>query len=90
MESMDNPIIVNHEGHSGANGNGNGFVHTLTKRETSILRALTEGKSNKEIALRLVITESTIKVHMKVLLRKLRLRNRTQAAMWARSYLPAQ
>jgi hypothetical protein len=32
-----------------------------------------------------VITESTAKVHMKTILRKLRLQNRTQAAMWART-----
>jgi hypothetical protein len=33
------------------------------------------------------ITESTVKVHMKAILRKLRLQNRTQAAIWARTYL---
>jgi hypothetical protein len=37
------------------------------------------------IALKLVITESTAKVHMKAISRKLRLQNRTQAAMWART-----
>jgi two-component system nitrate/nitrite response regulator NarL len=44
-----------------------------------------QGASNKVIARNLVITESTVKVHMKAILRKLRLRNRTQAAMWARN-----
>jgi two-component system nitrate/nitrite response regulator NarL len=48
---------------------------------------LTEGASNKVIALKLVITESTVKVHMKAILRKLRLENRTQAAMWARNHI---
>ena len=52
-----------------------------------ILRTLTEGASNKVIALKLVITESTVKVHMKAILRKLRLQNRTQAAIWARTHL---
>ena len=48
-----------------------------------ILRMLMQGASNKTIALKLVITESTVKVHMKAILRKLRLQNRTQAAIWA-------
>jgi Bacterial regulatory proteins, luxR family len=47
----------------------------------------TEGASNKIIARKLVITESTVKVHMKAILRKLRLQNRTQAAIWARTNL---
>ena len=46
-----------------------------------------EGASNKAIARTLVITEATVKVHMKAILRKLRLQNRTQAAIWARNYL---
>ena len=45
-----------------------------------------EGASNKVIALKLVMTESTVKVHMKSILRKLRLQNRTQVAMWARDH----
>ena len=59
----------------------------LSRRETAILRTLTEGASNKIIARKLVITESTVKVHMKAILRKLRLQNRTQAAIWARTHL---
>jgi DNA-binding CsgD family transcriptional regulator len=58
----------------------------LSRREMLILRTLMEGESNKGIALRLVITESTVKVHMKAILRKLRLQNRTQAAIWARDH----
>jgi ATP/maltotriose-dependent transcriptional regulator MalT len=62
-------------------------VRDLSRRELLILRTLTEGASNKVIALKLVITESTVKVHMKAILRKLRLQNRTQAAIWARTHL---
>jgi two-component system nitrate/nitrite response regulator NarL len=62
-------------------------VRRLSRRESAILRNLTEGASNKMIALKLVITESTVKVHMKAILRKLRLQNRTQAAIWARAHL---
>ena len=60
-----------------------GDVPSLSRREMLILRMLTQGASNKTIAFKLVITESTVKVHMKAILRKLRLQNRTQAAIWA-------
>jgi two-component system, NarL family, nitrate/nitrite response regulator NarL len=63
------------------------LTQSLTRRELLIMRMLTEGASNKVIALKLVITESTVKVHMKAILRKLRLQNRTQAAMWARNHI---
>jgi two-component system, NarL family, nitrate/nitrite response regulator NarL len=66
---------------------GNDVVRGLSRRELVILRTLTEGASNKIIARKLVITESTVKVHMKAILRKLRLQNRTQAAIWARTHL---
>ena len=58
----------------------------LTRREMLILRMLMEGASNKGIALKVVMTKSTVKVHMKAILRKLRLQNRTQAAIWARDH----
>ena len=64
-----------------------GSARGLSSRELAILRTLMEGASNKIIARRLVITEATVKVHMKAILRKLRLQNRTQAAIWARNYL---
>ncbi|MGZ5917046.1 MAG: response regulator transcription factor [Methyloceanibacter sp.] len=57
----------------------------MSRREMLILRMLMQGASNKTIARNLVITESTVKVHMKAILRKLRLQNRTQAAIWARN-----
>jgi DNA-binding NarL/FixJ family response regulator len=62
-------------------------IRSLSRRELVILRTLTEGASNKIIARKLVITESTVKVHMKAILRKLRLQNRTQAAIWTRTHL---
>jgi len=64
-----------------------GSVPSLSNREMHIIRLLMQGASNKTIALKLVITESTVKVHMKGILRKLRLRNRTQVAIWARDNL---
>jgi two-component system nitrate/nitrite response regulator NarL len=48
-----------------------------------ILRCLLNGDSNKMIANHLNITEATVKVHLKSLLRKINASNRTQAAIWA-------
>ena len=62
-------------------------VPSLSRREMLILRMLMQGASNKAIARNMVITESTVKVHMKAILRKLRLQNRTQAAIWARNHV---
>ncbi|OYQ31378.1 DNA-binding response regulator [Niveispirillum lacus] len=55
----------------------------LSQRETQILRCLIDGDSNKIIASSLGITEATVKVHLKSLLRKINAVNRTQAAIWA-------
>jgi len=57
----------------------------LTERERLILECLTKGYSNKVIARMLNITEGTVKVHLKSLMRKISVVNRTQAALWARS-----
>jgi two-component system nitrate/nitrite response regulator NarL len=70
-----------------ANENQTSDVPSLSRREMLILRMLMQGASNKVIARSLVITESTVKVHMKAILRKLRLQNRTQAAIWARNHV---
>ncbi|UEM06092.1 response regulator transcription factor [Skermanella rosea] len=55
----------------------------LSKREIEILRCLLGGQSNKAIARNLNITESTVKMHFKNVMRKIRAQNRTQAAVWA-------
>jgi two-component system nitrate/nitrite response regulator NarL len=47
------------------------------------LRYLIEGDPNKTIARKIHITEATVKVHVKAILRKIRVHNRTQAAIWA-------
>jgi DNA-binding NarL/FixJ family response regulator len=54
----------------------------LSPREKSILRCLVEGDSNKCIARKIDIAEATVKVHVKAILRKIRVQNRTQAAIW--------
>jgi len=54
----------------------------LSPREKLILDCLVEGDSNKCIARKVDITEATVKVHVKAILRKIRVQNRTQAAIW--------
>mgnify|MGYP000167972575 CR=1 FL=1 len=56
----------------------------LAEREMQVLKGLTEGKSNKEIARDLDLTEPTIKLYLKTLYRKIDVNNRTQAALVAR------
>lgn len=60
------------------------LAEKLSPRELQVLKGLTEGKSNKEIARDLDIAEPTAKLHMKTLYRKVGAANRTQAAMIAR------
>ncbi len=55
----------------------------LTEREMAILKCLAVGKSNKVIARDLDIMESTVKVHIRNLLKKLKFRSRVEAAVWA-------
>jgi two-component system nitrate/nitrite response regulator NarL len=58
-------------------------IRGLSSREREILQLLMTGASNKLIAIRLGIAEATVKVHLKTLLRKIDVNNRTQAAIWA-------
>ena len=55
----------------------------LSEREAQILDGLVKGHANKVIARTCDIAEATVKVHMKSILRKIRVDNRTQAAIWA-------
>ena len=54
----------------------------LSPREKVILRCITEGAANKCIARKIDIAEATVKVHVKAILRKIGVQNRTQAAVW--------
>lgn len=55
----------------------------LTDREMEIVGHLVNGEPNKLIARRLSVSEATVKAHVKAILRKLQVANRTQAAIWA-------
>lgn len=60
----------------------------LTPREREVLRSIARGASNREIAKTLHISEGTVKNHVTNILSRLNLRDRTQAAIFANSFLP--
>jgi DNA-binding NarL/FixJ family response regulator len=63
--------------------NGHRNEYSLTQREHDILALLAEGRSNREIAQALFLSEKTVKAHLAAIFRKLGVTNRTQAAMMA-------
>jgi len=64
------------------------IVPQLTRREKLILRCLVEGDSNKSIAKKIDSSLNTVKVHVKAILRKIRVHSRTQAAIWGMRNAP--
>ncbi|MDT3399230.1 response regulator transcription factor [Streptomyces sp. B1866] len=64
-------------------GGGPGRGASLTERESEVLTLIAEGRSNREIARALVLSEKTVKTHVSNILMKLDLADRTQAALWA-------
>lgn len=54
----------------------------LSDREVDVLQLVGHGESNKAIAIRLGLTEATVKVHLRAIFRKVDVQNRTQAALW--------
>ncbi|MGW5273272.1 response regulator [Streptomyces sp. NPDC004044] len=64
-------------------GGGTGRGSSLTEREREVLGLIADGRSNREIARALVLSEKTVKTHVSNILMKLDLSDRTQAALWA-------
>lgn len=62
---------------------GEPAAHNLTPTQLKVLAGVNSGLLNKQIAYNLGIAEATVKAHMTVLMRKLNVRNRTQAAIAA-------
>ncbi|MER7897883.1 response regulator transcription factor [Streptomyces sp. NPDC096046] len=62
---------------------GTGRAGSLTEREREVLGLIADGRSNREIARALVLSEKTVKTHVSNILMKLDLADRTQAALWA-------
>lgn len=84
-ESQLHPKVTSHVmSHLTKGGGNNRSLHEeLTKRELEVLGEISKGKSNKEIASSLFITEKTVKTHVSNILSKLELADRTQAALYA-------
>lgn len=59
------------------------LIEPLTKREQEVLRLLSTGLSNREIAALLFVADSTVKTHVEHIIGKLGVSDRTQAAVWA-------
>lgn len=62
-------------------------LFTLTSKQQLVLKFMTEGKTNKEIASAMKISETTVKVHVSAILRRLNASNRVQAALIAKEIL---
>ncbi|MER0444866.1 response regulator [Streptomyces sp. NPDC006711] len=71
--------LLSQDDASGGTGRGT----TLTEREKEVLALIADGRSNREIARHLVLSEKTVKTHVSNILMKLDLADRTQAALWA-------
>jgi DNA-binding NarL/FixJ family response regulator len=65
----------------------NDFGYLLTERQIDVVEALRQGKANKQIAHDLNLRESTVKVHIRQIMRKLDARNRTEIAVLANELL---
>ncbi len=74
-----------------ANGaaDGSTLAQELTPRQIDVLEILQEGHPNKVIATRLRMTESTVKVHVRQIMRRLNAKNRTEVALLAQRHLAA-
>ena len=62
------------------------IAQLLTRREFEVLRCVASSLSNREIARHLSITDGTVKVHVKHVLKKLKFRSRVEAAVWASNH----
>lgn len=71
--------LIAQDDHGGGQGRGT----SLTEREREVLALIADGRSNREIARALVLSEKTVKTHVSNILMKLDLADRTQAALWA-------
>lgn len=67
-----------------------GTAPSLSKRQQEVLKLMTRGMSNMEIARELAISPNTVKIHVSEILTRLRLASRTQAVHWALTHRPLE
>lgn len=75
------PALIENNAEMPLNGNHRG--KTLTNRQSQVLDLIAQGKSNKQIAYEMGVSEATVKLHINALLRSLKVNNRTQAVVTA-------
>ncbi|MBT0961345.1 response regulator [Denitromonas iodatirespirans] len=80
---MMGKLLANRTGASPAAPVADGALDKLTPRERDILGCIAKGQSNKQIARNLDVAESTVKIHVQSILKKLHLSSRVQAAVFA-------
>ena len=76
------PILINNPPINNLSTKSTG-LKTLTNRQSQVLDLIAQGKSNKQIAYDMGVSESTVKLHINALLRSLHVSNRTQAVITA-------
>jgi len=88
-KTMISPVMARHLMDGLFNGNGaapastNGHLQGVTEREIDVLAGVAQGLSDKEIASKLFLSESTVKTHLRTVYHRLSFRNRAQAAAFA-------
>ncbi|WP_325053061.1 response regulator transcription factor [Thermomonospora amylolytica] len=82
VAQLDSAIVIR----LAAGLHGSAMLTPLTPRETEVLRLISAGATNREIASRLYVSEGTVKNHISRILQRLGLRDRTQAALYAREH----
>src|SRR5262249_33038175 len=81
--NKDNNVDATGSSPTGSHRRRTPYEAELSPRECDVLTCLAQGKSNKAIARIYNLSEATVKVHLKAILRKIKAHNRTQAAIWA-------
>lgn len=76
------PMLIDNAPLNNLSGKSTG-IKTLTTRQSQVLDLIAQGKSNKQIAYDMGVSESTVKLHINALLRSLHVTNRTQAVITA-------
>lgn len=80
---LSNELLTYYRGH---NIKLSKKTKSLTSREEEIMLLLSSGASNSEIATKLFVSENTVKAHLHNVFKKLNVKNRLQAMIWAKGY----